>query len=609
MKNEQSSKTDISANFRPKFGGGHRNFGAEKAKNSSATLKRLWKYLLLMKWQLLLVFIMIIMASGAVVAGPYLIGIAIDKYIIPKDYTGLSTLLLIMIIVYFSRSFFFWAQNYVMIAIAQNTVEEMRNDVFKKLQSLPISYFDQHSRGDIMSRVTNDVENVSNILNSSVTQLFSSVISVTGTIAMMIVLSPLLTFFAVLVLPLMFISTRMIAKKTKKYFSQQQFRLGKLNGIIEETITGQRAVKVFTHENSVISTFSTENKLLLKAGLKAQIFSGMIPPFMGVINNLSFAIVAGAGAWMAVANMITIGIIASFIGYTRQFMQPLNEIANQFNLIQSAIAGAERVFQILDEQPEPLDIENAFSLKKIHGKVKFNNVSFGYTKNTDVLKNISFTAEPGQSVALVGPTGAGKTTVVNLMTRFYDITQGSIYIDDIDIKRIKRENLRTSMAIVLQDTHLFSESVRDNIRYGRLNASDEEVEAAARIANAHHFIMNLHNGYETVLSEDGGNISEGQRQLLSISRAILADPPILILDEATSSVDTRTEMKIQEAMLKLMKDRTSIVIAHRLSTIRNSDLILVIDHGEIIERGNHKELMKQKGFYFNLYKTSFVTKN
>ncbi len=403
----------------------------------------------------------------------------------------------------------------------------------------------------------------------------------------------------------MLITTTFIASKTKTYFLQQQQYLGKINGMIEETITGQKVVTVFNHEQAVISEMSVENQELRKVGIKAQIFAGIVPPIMGVLNNLSFAIVAGVGGWMVLSQMITVGVIASFVNYTRQFTRPLAEMANQFTMIQSAVAGAERVFQVLDEAPEPADPENAYILDNVKGHVEFSDVTFGYDPSDPVLKHITFSAKPGQSIALVGPTGAGKTTIVNLLTRFYDIQEGSIHIDGHNLQAIQRESLRNSLAIVLQDTHLFSESVLENIRYGRLNATDDEVKAAAKMANAHHFINHLPDGYHTILSEDGGNISEGQRQLLSIARAILADPPILILDEATSSVDTRTEMHIQEALLKLMKGRTSFVIAHRLSTIRKSDLILVIDHGEIIERGTHKELMVKKGFYYQLHQKAY----
>jgi ATP-binding cassette subfamily B protein len=603
MKNKKVSQE---ATFQPGFGKGHGMMGVgDKPKNIGVTLRRLWKYMAVYRIQFYWLIALVILASGAVIIGPYLIGIAIDRYIIPADFIGLAWILGIMLLIYLSRSLFYWLQNVLMIDIAQDTVLALRKDIFHTLQTLPIRYFDTHSKGDTMSRVTNDIENISNTLNSAVTQFISSLLSVVGTVIMMLVLSPLLTAFALIILPIMLIATKFIASKTKTYFLQQQQHLGKLNGIIEETITGQKVVTVFNHEEAVISEVSVENQRLRKVGIKAQIFAGIIPPFMGVLNNVSFAIVAGVGGWMVLSQMITVGVIASFVNYTRQFTRPLAEMANQFTMIQSAVAGAERVFQVLDEAPEPLDDKNAHIFDTVKGDVEFSDVTFGYNPFEPVLKHITFSAKPGQSIALVGPTGAGKTTIVNLLTRFYDIQEGSIHIDGHNLQAIQRESLRNSLAIVLQDTHLFSESVLENIRYGRLNATDDEVKAAAKMANAHHFINHLPDGYHTILSEDGGNISEGQRQLLSIARAILADPPILILDEATSSVDTRTEMHIQEALLKLMKGRTSFVIAHRLSTIRKSDLILVIDHGEIIERGTHKELMVKKGFYYQLHQKAY----
>ncbi len=603
MKNKKVSQE---ATFRPGFGKGHGMMGVgDKPKNIGGTLRRLWKYMSVFKVQFYWLVLLVVLASGAVIAGPFFIGFAIDRYIIPADFTGLAWILGIMLLIYLSRSLFYWLQNVLMIDIAQDTVLALRKDIFHTLQTLPIRYFDTHSKGDTMSRVTNDIENISNTLNSAVTQFITSLLSVVGTVVMMLVLSPFLTAFALIILPIMLVATKFIAAKTKTYFLQQQQHLGKLNGIIEETITGQKVVTVFNHEEAVISELSVENQRLRKVGIKAQIFAGIIPPFMGVLNNLSFAIVAGVGGWMVLSQMITVGIIASFVNYTRQFTRPLAEMANQFTMIQSAVAGAERVFQVLDEAPEPIDDENAHVFDTVKGDVEFSDVTFGYNPSEPVLKHITFSAKAGQSIALVGPTGAGKTTIVNLLTRFYDIQEGSIHIDGHNLQSIQRESLRNSLAIVLQDTHLFSESVLENIRYGRLDATDDEVKAAAKMANAHHFINHLPDGYDTILSEDGGNISEGQRQLLSIARAILADPPILILDEATSSVDTRTEMHIQEALLKLMKGRTSFVIAHRLSTIRKSDLILVIDHGEIIERGTHKELMAKKGFYYQLHQKAY----
>jgi ATP-binding cassette subfamily B protein len=456
-----------------------------------------------------------------------------------------------------------------------------------------------------MSRLTNDIDNISNTLNTSTTQVISSIITILGTVIMMLYLNPFLTFVNMLVIPTMMLITSKIAKRTRKYFLNQQESLGKLNGIIEECISGQKLVKVFTREEKQIEEFNNSNDDLKKIGIKALILSGFIPPLINLLNNINFAFIAGIGGWLAVKEIITIGVIASFINYSKQFTRPINELANQFNMLQTAIAGAERVFEIMDEKPEKEDEEDAIKLSKISGKVDFENVDFSYDEKTPVLKNVNLHINPGETIALVGPTGAGKTTIINLLTRFYDIQKGSIKIDGVDIKKINRKSLRSSLGIVLQDAYLFSETVRENIRYGRLDATDEEVERAAKLANAHKFIQRLPQGYDTILSEDASNLSQGQKQLLTIARAILANPSILILDEATSSVDTRTEMHIQEAMLNLMKGRTSFVIAHRLSTIRDASQIVVINDGQIIEKGSHDELLKQKGFYYNLYMTQF----
>ncbi|HOA80673.1 MAG TPA: ABC transporter ATP-binding protein [Defluviitaleaceae bacterium] len=456
-----------------------------------------------------------------------------------------------------------------------------------------------------MSRLTNDIDNISNTLNTSTTQVISSIITILGTVIMMLYLNPFLTFVNMLVIPTMMLITSKIAKRTRKYFLNQQESLGKLNGIIEECISGQKLVKVFTREEKQIEEFNNSNDDLKKIGIKALILSGFIPPLINLLNNINFAFIAGIGGWLAVKEIITIGVIASFINYSKQFTRPINELANQFNMLQTAIAGAERVFEIMDEKPEKEDEEDAIKLSKISGKVDFENVDFSYDEKTPVLKNVNLHINPGETITLVGPTGAGKTTIINLLTRFYDIQKGSIKIDGVDIKKINRKSLRSSLGIVLQDAYLFSETVRENIRYGRLDATDEEVERAAKLANAHKFIQRLPQGYDTILSEDASNLSQGQKQLLTIARAILANPSILILDEATSSVDTRTEMHIQEAMLNLMKGRTSFVIAHRLSTIRDASQIVVINDGQIIEKGSHDELLKQKGFYYNLYMTQF----
>lgn len=587
-------------------GGRHDAVYVVKPRDAKNTLKRLWWYLSEHKIRLFLVLFLVAITSVLTLVGPYLIGKAIDNYIIPRDFNGLFRLLILMAAIYVLMSLFTWLQSRTMINVAQLTIRNMRKDAFDKLQILPVSFFDARPRGDIMSRLTNDIDLINNALSSSLTQIFSSVITLIGTVILMLWLSPLLTGVSMITVPIMLITTNIVTRHTRRYFSEQQRVLGMLNGFAEENISGQKVVKAFVREAKEIERFEVTNQELKNVGIKAQIYSGIMGPLMNVLNNIGFAIVALSGGWLAVKQIITIGTIAAFINYTRQFTRPLNELANQINTIQSAIASAERLFEIMDEPPEPPDPPDAIELKSVKGDVEFRNVSFSYKSDEAVLKNISFHAHPGQTIALVGPTGAGKTSIINLLARFYDPDSGDIFIDGYNIQKITRKSLRSSLGIVLQDTYLFSESVKDNIRYGRLDATDEEVKAAARLANAEQFILNLPQGYDTILSEDGGDLSQGQRQLLAIARAILADPAILILDEATSSVDTRTEQHIQEAMYKLMKGRTSFVIAHRLSTIRKADMILVIDDGEIIERGNHVQLLKQKGFYYNLYMSQFA---
>jgi len=576
-----------------------------KPQKTKETLKRLWAYLSRQKAVLVMVFFLVTCSSFLNLAGPFLMGRAVDQYIVPQDFKGLFFISLVLIALYLLASLSIFGQNYLMIGISQETVRNLRKDLFEKLQVLPLAFFDSRPHGELMSRLTNDVDNVNNVLNTCVISVFSSMITLFGSLAMMFYLSPALTLAALTIVPLMFFTTRVITARTKVFFAGHQAVLGELNGVIEETISGQKVIKVFNREPVCLQEFAGCNERLKKVGIRAQIFSGVIGPLMNFLNNFSFALVAGVGGLLVIRGSITIGVILSFINYIRFFTRPLNELANQFNLIQSAIAGAERVFEVVDEEPEHEDERFALQPQSIKGEVVFNNVSFAYGKDAPVLKNISFTAHPGQVVALVGPTGAGKTTVVNLLARFYDLEQGEILLDGHDLRRVKRDSVRSSLGIVLQDTYLFAETVRENIRYGRLDASDKEVEEAAGLANAEQFILRLPRGYETVLAENGENLSQGQKQLLAIARTVLADPRVLILDEATSSVDTRTEAHIQEAMLTLMKGRTSFVIAHRLSTIRNADCILVINNGEIIESGNHQELLEQKGFYYDLYTSQF----
>jgi ATP-binding cassette subfamily B protein len=467
-------------------------------------------------------------------------------------------------------------------------------------------FFDTHTHGEIMSRLSNDIDNVSTTISQSIIQFMVSIVNILGSLVMMIYLSGLMTIASMITIPMVYFLTKFIAKKTKVLFTEQQKNLGKLNGYIEESISGINVIKAFNNEENVISEFKLQNNALRDVGVKAQIWSGFIMPLMNVINNFGFAVIAIFGGNLAVKGIISVGVIASFISYSKQFSRPLNELANTFNTLQSGIAGAERVFEILDEQEESKDKENAIIIEDIKGEVEFKNVNFQYKEGELVLKNISFKVEPGTNIALVGPTGAGKTTIVNLLTRFYEIDDGEILIDKVNIKDYQKDSLRRIFGMVLQDTYLFSGTIKENIKYGNLNTRDENIIRAATLARADDFISKLPKGYETYINEGGTNLSQGQRQLLAISRAILANPSILILDEATSSVDTRTELKIQEAMIKLMENRTTFIIAHRLSTIKDADIIMVIDHGEIVEKGSHEELLKRRGHYYNLYRSQFA---
>ncbi|PKM81186.1 MAG: multidrug ABC transporter ATP-binding protein [Firmicutes bacterium HGW-Firmicutes-14] len=579
-----------------------------RAKNSWRTLKRLWQYLGRQKTHLILTFLAVVAAAVLTLAGPYLIGLGIDamaKGPGQVDFDRLAAVASALLVIYLLTALMTWFQMYFIAGAAQRTLKELRTDLFEKMQALSLKFFDRQPHGELMSRLTNDVEMINNTLSQSTTQLFSSIITVAGSIVMMIYLSPILALISLAAIPAGVFPVGKIARRSRNYFTAQQKELGQLNGLIEETISGQKVVKAFGREEESVRNFNAVNGRLREVAIRAQTFSGLVMPIMNMINNLSFALVAFAGGWMAVKGTITIGVIAAFLNYSRQFARPINDIANQFNMMQAALAGAERVFEVMDEVPEIADRPGAHVLKNVAGEVIFRDVTFGYKDGVPILKNINIEAEPGETVALVGPTGAGKTTIVNLLTRFYDVNSGAIYVDGEDIRDLKKDSLRSSLGIVLQDSYLFSDTVRENIRYGRLNSTDPEVEEAARLANAESFILRLPEGYDTVLSEEGSNLSQGQRQLLTIARAVLADPAILILDEATSSVDTRTEMHIQQAMLSLMKGRTSFVIAHRLSTIRQADRILVINDGEIIERGTHEELVEAEGFYYNLYNSQF----
>ena len=578
---------------------------APKVKDTKKTLARLWRYLKQQKTGLFLTVLFVVITTLLSLTGPYLLGKAIDEYILFGDLNGLARIILQMILVYMLAAGSTWVQSVLMVQVSQKTVRDLRKDLFDSMQTLSLRFFDRHSHGELMSRLSNDVDNISMVLSQNITQLISSVLTLAGVVITMFVLNPWLAIASLAIVPFIVLLTRWTVSRTQKGFRDRQKYLGDLNGLVEETITGEHVIKAFVREDRVIADFEEVNKNLQEKDEFSQVYSSVLAPLSNLIFNIGYGLIAAVGGWLAVLGMATVGTVASFMNYYQQLRQPLNQVTQLFNTVQSALAGAERVFQILDEKSELIEQPDALPLETVMGEVVFDHVSFAYEPDVPVLKDVTLKAEPGQTIALVGPTGAGKTTIINLLSRFYDIDQGEIRIDGKDIRTFKKADLRRQLGIVLQDSFFFSDSVIENIRYGRLDAADEEVFAAAKLANADGFIRNLPEGYKTVLAERGSDLSQGQRQLLSIARAILADPGILILDEATSSVDTRTEMRIQEALLRLMEGRTSFVIAHRLSTIREADHILVINQGEIIEGGSHMELLEQKGFYYNLYMSQF----
>ncbi len=587
---------------------GGRFGGGQKPKDMKGTIKRLWRLSGRQRGPLLGVFVLASLTSVIGLAGPFLTGKAIDAIAAEGgvDFTALIRNLLLLAASYLIGAGLTWAHEWWIAAIAQRIVLQLRRSLFSHVQTLPLAFFDSRTHGELMSRLSNDVDNVSGMISSSTTQLFSSILMLIGSFIMMLMLSPLLTLLTLLTAPLTIIISGQIAKRARVRFKEQQINLADLNGHVEEILSGQSVVKAFGQEDRVIDQFDEINGRLRMSGMKAQILSGALMPMLNVITNIGFIIVAAAGGYLAIGGAISVGIIASFINYARQFVRPMNNIANLYSTIQSAQAGAERIFELLDEPSEPADGPAALPLEQPRGQITFTDVDFGYLPDVPVLRSVDLDAQPGQTIALVGPTGAGKTTIVNLLVRFYDPTRGQITFDGRDLRDWQRETLRPGFGMVLQDTHLFSGTIRENIRYGRLTATDDEVEVAASVVGADRFIRRLPQGYETELGESGGGFSQGQRQLLSIARAILAEPAVLILDEATSSVDTRTEMLLQQAMIKLRKGRTSFIIAHRLSTIRDADEILVIDDGRIIERGNHSDLMARDTFYSRLYQGQFA---
>lgn len=598
---------------------------APRAENTRATLLKLWRYLAHHRRSLIVTAILVVFSTGLNLLWPYLMGVAIDSSLQRGDLVELARVCGAMLVAFILLSVLSWLQIYIMAGVAQETVAEIRRDLFGRVQLLPLRVFDQQAHGDLMSRLTNDVENINTVLSESITQLFSGVLMIVGVTIAMFWLNWMLALVTLLTMPpMVYLLLRLVVPRTRAGFRARQETLGELNGWIEESVSGQRVIAAYGRQAAALATFDTANQSYRQASTQALIYSGFIGPLNNFIYNTSLALIVAAGGALAAVGMATVGEIATFINYGRQFGRPLNELATLYNTIQAAIAGAERVFALMEEPSEfeadgPQASSPASSAARqeeqartpavqgaFKGDVVLDDVSFSYVPGTAVLKQVCLHALPGQTVALVGPTGAGKTTIVNLLMRFYDVDSGSIRIDGTDIRDMPKQELRRQLGIVLQDTYLFTGTVLDNIRYGRLDASEEDVVAAARLANADQFIHRLPQGYATLLSERGGNISQGQRQLLAIARAILADPAILVLDEATSSVDTRTEQNIQEAMLRLMAGRTAFVIAHRLSTIREADQILVLRHGEIVERGRHDELLDLHGFYAQLYASQFA---
>lgn len=584
-----------------------------KPKNTKAAIKRLFSYLNEDKAKIGTAFLCVLISAAANLAGTYMLKPIIDGLV--EDVSAavriqaLAKGVAAMAVIYLSGVAATYLQSRIMIGVSQKALKSIRNDLFRKLQKLPVRYFDTHTTGDVMSRFTNDVDTIGEMLNSTLVQLFSGIISLTGTLALMLYTNIPLTITTIVMTPIMAGVGGLIASKSRRYFTKQQAALGEVNGYIEETVTGQKVVKVFNHEDKVIDEFGNLNDNLRNTQVKAQFLGGIMGPCMNAMGQINYTLTATVGSiitFMSRAGKglpfsdLGVGGLAVFVNFSRQFSRPINELSMQLTTVMSALAGAERVFDVMDCEPERNTGKN-LTPEHIRGDVVVENVTFGYNPDKTILKNVSIYAHPGQKIALVGSTGAGKTTITNLITRFYNVDSGKITIDGIDIKDINLDCLRQNIAMVLQDTHLFTGTVMENIRYGRRDATDEEVKRAAVTSNAHMFIKNMPNGYDTVLSGDGANLSQGQRQLINIARAALSKAPILVLDEATSSVDTRTEKHINEGMDALMKDRTTFVIAHRLSTVRNADAIMVLENGEIIERGSHEELLEQKGRYYELY--------
>ena len=589
-----------------------------KPKNAAATIKRVFGYIRNDVPLLVVVLFCVLANTGCTLAGSYLLRPIInglktnsEKYmaatgslaesILAAGLTALLQGVLVMLGVYAVGIICSYTQSRIMVTISQRAIRNMRNDLFGKMQRLPIRFFDTNHHGDLMSRYTNDLDAVGEMLNHTIPQIISAVITLVGTLALMIYTSPILSIVTIVAMPLLSSVGAMIAKRSRNFYSEQQAAIGAVNGYVEEAVTGQKVIKVFCHEDIAIEEFSELNDDLKNKQIRASFVGGIMGPVMGNLSQISYSITALVGGILCVTRNFDIGGLSIFVNYSKQFARPINEVSMQMHTVFSALAGAERVFGMMDEMPEAENVPDAVAPETLEGNVVLNHVTFGYNPDKVILKDISLYAKPGQKIAFVGSTGAGKTTITNLLNRFYDIQEGEITIDGVDIRNYERDYLRKNIAMVLQDTHLFTGTVRENIRYGRLDATDEEVEAAAKVASAHSFIMRLENGYDTMLEGDGANLSQGQRQLLNIARAAISKAPILVLDEATSSVDTRTERHIEHGMDRLMKNRTTFVIAHRLSTVRNANAIMVLEQGEIIERGTHDELLAMGGRYYELY--------
>lgn len=582
---------------------------AEKPKNVKATLGRIVSYIGRNRSLLIGMLAVMLLATLLNIVAPSLQANAIDSLVPADGNIDMGVFigwLAALGAVYLFAAVFTYFQALFAAKLSQYTVRALRNDLFAKISRLPIRYIDTHKHGDIMSRMTNDAENISNSVSQSLSSLISGVITLVGCFAMMLYYSWLLTLISMVTLVLTLVVTRYLSKFMRKFYPLQQVKLGEINAKIEESVSGFKTVKAFTHEKVVCESFDKTGDELCDVGIKAQVLGGIMGPCMNCIGNIGFLLIAAFGGWLAIEQVITIGTIQAFITYSKQFTRPINEIANQYAQIQTALAGAERVFEVMDSEPEDEGGNEPFEVENVKGDINFKDIDFSYVQGEKVLHDFNLWVRSGQKIAIVGATGSGKTTVVNLLTRFYDIDGGEILLDGRDIRSVPKKKLRSSIGIVLQDTVIFSDTIAQNIRYGRTGATDEEVREAAKLARVDDFAEKLSDGYDTMLTEGGSNLSQGQRQLISIARAVLADPKILILDEATSSIDTRTEMHIQEAMINLMKGRTSLIIAHRLSTIRDADKIVVISGGKVAEAGNHEELLAAKGCYYNLYMSQFA---